>query len=187
MILRLPDDADVNYITLTTTLPIKSGKHFCYKSESADTYCLVVRKAQIYLLPLLSRCSFFWNSENPESEQERTFNKAIARARKSTYRGTKEQCDDKYAVEEEKSWAILQRQSRLQKSQIPSQNKNKEQSIEPPGDEEHSMVEKELKQLRIDYKKSLIQLDLLRRNMIYGAISEQFMVLLVAVEYTLLR
>lgn len=122
--------------------------------------------------------SKFRKNQTPESEQEQAFNKAMARARKFTYNGTQEQREwlDKYAVEEEKSWSMLHRQSRLQKSQMLLQYENDEHSKDPPGYEEPSTLDKELKQLRIDYKKSLLQLDHLRRNMIYGAISEQFMV-----------
>ena len=78
---------------------------------------------------------FFWKSRKHEPKQERVFNKGLMRAGKLTYKDRKEQCEwlNKYAHEEEKSWAILQRQYRLQKSQMVSQYKNDESSVDTPG------------------------------------------------------
>ena len=78
---------------------------------------------------------FFWKSRKDGSKQERSFNNAMARARKLTYTDKEEQNKwlNKYAHEEHKGWAIRQRQYRLQKTQMAPQYKNDEHLVDPPG------------------------------------------------------
>lgn len=87
-----------------------------------------------------------------ESKQDRVFNKALACAGRFTYRDEEQQCEWmwKYIREEFKSWAILHRQHRLQKSQVVLQYKSAEHPVDPPAYDEPPMLDRELRQLRID-------------------------------------